>query len=372
MYVVSFEYFINMRSVQSHQELLSLDILVEFTEEIGDSIFVSHQWLGAAHPDPNFQQLRVLQRAMDQMIGGQALLKSTVTYAFLAGGGTAISTKEWRSRSNFLFIWYDYFSCPQWVARSTDQKDLQELQNAVDSIPRYVQASKYFVVLAPCVKHVDTGDLMSKESWQSRGWCRVERVCREFLCPDSNIAVIESPQHWYVMTPFVCMRFLIEQRADLNFRDSLGHTALHRASIGDNSEGLQILLEAGCNPYHLDTFGNNALVPACGWGSVHSIRTLIAHVPDIDFGAALHFAVLGEGAPEETIPELLLAGVDINAPMPLSRKMRFQFRLLARLAKWLDRHHGTYIFFFLTNVIGATPLIISLLSRSFHAAATVS
>ena len=34
MYVVSFEYFINMRYVQSHQELLSLDILVEFTEEM--------------------------------------------------------------------------------------------------------------------------------------------------------------------------------------------------------------------------------------------------------------------------------------------------------------------------------------------------
>lgn len=42
----------------------------------------------------------------------------------------------------------------------------------------------------------------------------------------------------------VCMRLLIEQRADLNFRDSLGCTALHRAGIGDNSEGLQILLEA--------------------------------------------------------------------------------------------------------------------------------
>lgn len=71
-------------------------------------------------------------------------------------------------------------------------------------------------------------------------------------------------------------------------------------------------LEAGCNPYHLDTFGNNALVPSCAWGSVDSIRTLIAHVPDIDIGAALHFAVLGEGAPEETIPALLVAGTGMK------------------------------------------------------------
>ena len=249
-------------SLRSHSRLKGMSChphVANLCARIGDLIFVSHQWLGAAHPDLNFQQLRVLQRAMDQIIGGQALLKSTnASYAYL-GHGEYISTNEWRSRSNFLFIWYDYFSCPQLVARNTDQEDIQELQNAVDSIPHYVQArgcvfhslplcpcspervpfkmtksvqrilkdrfckdfseiihnhrwyssdrwlewnpvqaSKYFVVLAPCVKHVDTGDLMSKESWQSRGWCRVERVCREFLCPDSNIAVIESTQHWYL------------------------------------------------------------------------------------------------------------------------------------------------------------------------------
>ena len=120
---------------------------------IGDSIFVSHQWLGAAHPDLNFQQLRVLQRAMDQIIGGQALLKSTnASYAYL-GHGEYISTNEWRSRSNFLFIWYDYFSCPQLVARNTDQEDIQELQNAVDSIPHYVQARGcvfHSLPLCPC------------------------------------------------------------------------------------------------------------------------------------------------------------------------------------------------------------------------------
>lgn len=34
MYVVPFEYFMNMRSVKSHQELLSSKILVEFAPEL--------------------------------------------------------------------------------------------------------------------------------------------------------------------------------------------------------------------------------------------------------------------------------------------------------------------------------------------------
>ena len=142
-----------LHSLKSHSRLKNMSCypVANHGARIGDAIFVSHQWLGAAHPDLNFQQLRVLQRAMDQIIGGQALLKSTHTsYAFL-GHGEYISTNKWRSRSNVLFIWYDYFSCPQLVARNTDQEDMQELQNAVDSIPHYVQARGcVFIPFPPC------------------------------------------------------------------------------------------------------------------------------------------------------------------------------------------------------------------------------
>lgn len=193
MYVISFEHFMNMRSVQTHEELHSSGILVEFVPEMGDAIFVSHQWLGFTHPDINFQQLRVLQRAFDELVGRDVPLKSSVvSYAFF-GHENYIDTRKWRR--DLLFIWYDYFSCPQLVARS------QELQAAIDSIGHYVQAAKHFVVLAPCVEHSETGQLLGRESWRGRGWCRFERVCREFSCADSRIVVIESPQHFYVMAP---------------------------------------------------------------------------------------------------------------------------------------------------------------------------
>ena len=35
---------------------------------MGDAIFVSHQWVGNMHPDPESKQLRVLQDALTRML----------------------------------------------------------------------------------------------------------------------------------------------------------------------------------------------------------------------------------------------------------------------------------------------------------------
>ena len=40
-----------------------------------------------------------------------------------------------------LFVWYDYFSCPQ--------EDRTNLHAAISSIPAYIESCKYFVILAP-------------------------------------------------------------------------------------------------------------------------------------------------------------------------------------------------------------------------------
>jgi len=533
MYVLSFETFMGMRCVQSHQALLSAKLLVEFQpeKEMGDCIFVSHQWTGDCHPDVDFEQLRVLQRAFDRMLGGQAVLKSSqVSYAFL-GRGEYILTSEWSEKS--LFIWYDYFSCPQLVARSNDQDSLAELQSAVDSISYYIQASKYFVVMAPHVRHVDTGYLLSRETWQSRGWCRFERVCRELLCNNPNIAVIESAQHWYVMTPFdswlhpacmghfsveedrdkvqhqisglmraklvsclensqlhqyrmvlnmqhiytrkhvivsdvpvmvpnlprcrstrelyvsesalqqlddflkengfesptdrqfgwspacfaalrgdtqvlnqllamkvsvndkvkadekdlninkgssllhicaqfcnnVAVSFLIQQRADLKAVCKLGSNPLHRAAMGNNAVGVKLLVQAQCNPHCISKLGHNPLPVACAFGCCESIAALL-DVPNIDINGALHLALVGEGAPVEVLLSLMSV-VNINEQLRFPRQKRLQFQVMARLIRLADKGHGSYVSFFLTNVIEATPLICCMLGRSFHAAAVL-
>lgn len=165
------------------------------------------------------------------------------------------------------------------------------------------------------------------------------------------------------------MALLIEKRANLHLRDSMGASPVTRAGIGNNAEGMQMLIQAGCNPHMLDGFGNNLARPISAWGSSDAFRAVLALVPDINIAGGLHFAVLGEGAPQAIIPDLLIAGASINEQLKFPRKLRLQFWLLANLARCLDARHGSYLYFFLTNLSGSTPLICSLLGRSFAASA---
>mmetsp|Transcript_32752 Transcript_32752/g.74878 ORF Transcript_32752/g.74878 Transcript_32752/m.74878 type:complete len:479 (-) Transcript_32752:94-1530(-) len=65
------------------------------------------------------------------------------------------------------FIWYDYFCIPQ--------KPGPSKISAIESIPAYISKSTYLFVLAPSLQHHDLPSVVSKASWQQRGWCRVEQ-----------------------------------------------------------------------------------------------------------------------------------------------------------------------------------------------------
>ena len=45
-----------------------------FDESLGRAMFVSHQWVTSQHPDPNFEQLQVLQEALKNMLSGAGKL----------------------------------------------------------------------------------------------------------------------------------------------------------------------------------------------------------------------------------------------------------------------------------------------------------
>ena len=218
----------------------------------------------------------------------------------------------------------------------------------------------------------------------------------------------------------VAMRLLIQKGANVNLLDSLGCTAFHRAGLGNNAEGVQILIEAGnsfgdfidkkskqfgvrsfqpgpwfffvlpqagCNPYVIDGFGSTAMRPTCCFGNLDSLQALLQHAPNMTKAGALHFSAVGEGSPQIIIPELLLAGAgfmvsssfelvssrkleailikflgvatgaDINEHLHFPLKMRTQLRLLATMARWLDARNGKYLFFFLTNFVGSLVAI---------------
>jgi len=46
-----------------------------FEDSVGRGMFVSHQWLSPENPDPNFEQLEVLQKTMKNLLRGASFKK---------------------------------------------------------------------------------------------------------------------------------------------------------------------------------------------------------------------------------------------------------------------------------------------------------
>ena len=146
MYTVPMEVFLAISAVNPHEELLDAGMLVEFDESKGRALFVSHQWLSEAHPDPDSQQLKVLQDALTNLLSGHSRISTAVFTELLHGRVPVPSAADLKEQ--LLFVWYDFFSCPQ--GNSPDSTNNQ--RNAINSIPHYVAKSQYFIILTPAVR----------------------------------------------------------------------------------------------------------------------------------------------------------------------------------------------------------------------------
>ena len=111
MYTLPLAQLMELTEVEPHEVLQSKGLLVEFEESLGRAAFVSHQWVGKKHPDPEFKQLRVLQDALEYAMADMRHISLDLNTEFLVPGVECLDTRVLRERS--LFIWYDYFSCPQ-------------------------------------------------------------------------------------------------------------------------------------------------------------------------------------------------------------------------------------------------------------------
>ena len=122
------EKFLALTMIKSYEELK--DLLVEFEENMGKTMFVSHQWVTAQHPDPEFMQLTVLQQALQNLISGGRKVSVSVEIELAYGRVKCPKTSAFAR----LYIWYDYFSCPQGL--SVEAMAQREL--AISCIPAYV------------------------------------------------------------------------------------------------------------------------------------------------------------------------------------------------------------------------------------------
>ena len=142
----------------SHEELLSADRLVQWRPELF-TIFVSHQWLGKWHPDPDGLQLQILQKALRNVIDGSVVVQTDVV-SQLRMRHRQLSERERQKVAN-AYIWFDWFSIPQLPS------PMSEL--GIQSIPFYVRACQLFVALVPPLRHLVTQQDCDLASWLSRG-----------------------------------------------------------------------------------------------------------------------------------------------------------------------------------------------------------
>ncbi|CAK9027024.1 unnamed protein product [Durusdinium trenchii] len=198
MYVVPLDVLLDMTQVVPHENLKTEGKLLEYEESMGNAAFVSHQWVDRSHPDPQFKQLSVLQDALrNAMSRTMREISLDVVTATVMPSTKSLPTSELWSRE--LFLWYDYFSCPQlertnraaMPATTCSNTGESNLSKAIDSIPAYVGRCSFFFALCPVLEDPTGCRLLTPATWAERGWCRVERAVRE-LCPNESWIMIRS------------------------------------------------------------------------------------------------------------------------------------------------------------------------------------
>ena len=191
MYTVPLAELMEVSEIEPHEVLMEKGALVEFEESMGSAAFVSHQWVGNSHPDPELKQLRVLQDAFHHILSKMTHIPLDQLTESLVPGSRSLDLKAMKARP--LFIWYDYFSCPQLEYHIPDRvvHQMSNLDQAISSIPAYVSRSTFFFALCPVVDSETQGKVFTQGTWASRGWCKFEAACRE-LSPDSSWILIKS------------------------------------------------------------------------------------------------------------------------------------------------------------------------------------
>ena len=197
MYVVSLQNVLKMTEVRCHQQLLENGILTTKGDS-GKAMFLSHQWVSQQHPDPDGKQLKVFQDAMKNLLDVSTVPNYSAWAEIMSVylGRPRFATSDLSETS--LFVWYDYFSIPQYTvtaqSRSVSTNLYEDQRNGILSISAYIHRCEFLVVLCPLMKHATLPADVNYHSWAERGWCRLEAMARELSVKNGSVLVIEGPK----------------------------------------------------------------------------------------------------------------------------------------------------------------------------------
>ena len=181
--------------MEVHQELKSRGFLTRWQDVPSDSeiIFVSHEWLSWAHPDPEGEQLRVLCRVLGRLKRGELDTEMdpmhTIWYKhkFTTYGG------DWKAMLKRTYVWVDWFSMPQPGSEKEEEIGKERMavlraegSMAIRSIPAYVERSDFIMILVPSLYHSDRNVPTCYRTWRRRGWCLLELYAATMARDSSN------------------------------------------------------------------------------------------------------------------------------------------------------------------------------------------
>ena len=140
---------------------------MEHDEANGHVAFVSHQWVGKGHPDPSFEQFKVLQEVCRDLLSQTSYVHVDAVTCLMRPLQSGFYSQALQSRP--LFVWYDYFSVPQSPAAAAKQRQ------AIDCIPAFIARCRFFFALCPVIESAALSEVLSPFTWVQRGWCRLEQ-----------------------------------------------------------------------------------------------------------------------------------------------------------------------------------------------------
>ena len=196
MYVMAMDDFLALDCLAPHDELRRDGSVVAVAElEARPIHFISHQWLSTETADPTCAHLRTMQDVFRRVMAGEYVFRSEEQCQTFAKGYSTtnklynkhngfpnsedLSTENFRQAVSNGLVWLDFISVPQTAgceSPAATQQALHAQSLAIASIPAYVRKASTFWVCAPGDAPHASGHACNFDSWEARGWCRLEEV----------------------------------------------------------------------------------------------------------------------------------------------------------------------------------------------------
>ena len=143
---------------QRHPRIDSYDTFEESKELVewryvppdSTTIYISHEWTGTTHPDPDGTQMYHLLLLLERLQKGEVhRTDMDAFHSLLYKHNQTTTSDEWKRILNpeKTFIWYDGFCVPR-----------SRREDGFRSIPSYIQRCNFMIILAPGCTHADRID----------------------------------------------------------------------------------------------------------------------------------------------------------------------------------------------------------------------